>query len=116
MTGVHRCPELGPDEQKPNIRPVLRGNPASEGGAGSPPGRMPELDALCRIDKERLARWRARVFATLRHSDLGSVCVSSRQDRPFGSPERQKAEAQAVGLELIPRPPGGGQGRMRRCT
>lgn len=67
---------------------------------------MPELQALGRTDKERQARWRAKVSAPMRAADVLSIRDSLRQGRPFGQAGWVDAQARALGVNLSPRPRG----------
>jgi putative transposase len=67
---------------------------------------FPEWEELGRTEAERRKRWRGKVRAEQKESELAEVRRSLRSGRPFGSPEWTDRIAERLGIDLSPRPRG----------
>lgn len=67
---------------------------------------FPEYEGLGRTPSERARRWAAKVVKPLPEAELTRVRESSRTGRPFGDPEWVASKAEALGIEMNPRPRG----------
>jgi putative transposase len=71
---------------------------------------LPEYEGLGRTPAERQARWRQKVLVPQKERELAAVRDSVRSGRPLGEPDFVTAHAEALGIDLNPRP----RGRPRR--
>jgi putative transposase len=67
---------------------------------------FPEWDEMGRTDAERRSRWRAKVRAEQKETELAEVRGALRTGRPFGTSEWTTDIAERLNIELNPRPRG----------
>jgi putative transposase len=67
---------------------------------------FPEWEELGRTEAERRRRWRAKVRAVQKESELAAVRGSLRSGRPYGAADWTDRMAERLGIDLNPRPRG----------
>jgi putative transposase len=72
---------------------------------------FPEWEELGRTEAERRQRWRAKVRADQKESELVAVRQALRSGRPFGDSEWTERMAKRLNIDLNPRP----RGRPRKA-
>lgn len=98
------------------VRAGIVGDPADHAwssfhahGLGNPDPLLdpvPELEGLGRTPRERQSRWAKRVRATPKAAEVMQIRDTLRSGKPFGDDAWVAAKADALGINLNPRPRG----------